>query len=155
MAQVRAYPYVGCGIALIGLVLTTDPNAPQSPAALVPVGTSSFAISLSLNFIVSALIVGRIWFLSRNEIIERDRGIKRAAAIVIESGLLFLWAQFVFTVLFAISHPAQAIIEPVATQIYVSVLLLHLNHLLTSCILSATGNLTDIDYSTSWDGLFL
>jgi hypothetical protein len=37
----------------------------------------------------------------------------------VESGLLFLMAQFIFVVLFAIGHPAQAILEPVATQIYV------------------------------------
>ncbi|KAJ7654241.1 hypothetical protein B0H17DRAFT_1214450 [Mycena rosella] len=107
---------------LIGLVLSINPTAPVAPAALVPVGTAGFALSLCLNFIVSALIVGRIWQISRQNRMQgislTDSTIQRAIGIIVESGLLFLAAQFVFVVLFAIKHPAQAILEPVATQIY-------------------------------------
>jgi hypothetical protein len=39
--------------------------------------------------------------------------------VIIESGLLFLATQFVFVILFAIAHPAQALVEPLAVQIYV------------------------------------
>ncbi|GAW07844.1 hypothetical protein LENED_009862 [Lentinula edodes] len=110
---------VACGIGLIGLVLTISPNAPQAPAAIVPIGTAAFSMSLCLNFIVSALIVGRIWYITGlNREIKTDSAIRRASAIIIESGLLFLAAQLVFVVLFAIKHPAQAIVEPIATQIY-------------------------------------
>ncbi|KAF9461365.1 hypothetical protein BDZ94DRAFT_1263854 [Collybia nuda] len=111
---------VACGLALIGLVLTINPTAPQAPEAIVPVGTAGFAMSLILNFIVSALIVGRIWHHSRQnkQFLESDHSLKRATAIIVESGLLFLTAQFVFVVLFAIKHPAQAILVPIATQIY-------------------------------------
>ncbi|KAJ6458061.1 hypothetical protein C8R47DRAFT_1227205 [Mycena vitilis] len=111
-----------CGFAEIGLVRATSPTAPQAPAALVPIGTASFALSLCLNFMVSALIVGRIWWVTR---MSRQHGlptaktsITRAMEIVVESGFLFLAAQLVFVVLFAIGHPAQAVVEPVATQIY-------------------------------------
>ncbi|KAF8825505.1 hypothetical protein HHX47_DHR6000114 [Lentinula edodes] len=110
---------LACGIGLIGLVLTISPNAPQAPAAIVPIGTAAFSMSLCLNFIVSALIVGRIWYITGlNREIKTDSAIRRASAIIIESGLLFLAAQLVFVVLFAIKHPAQAIVEPIATQIY-------------------------------------
>ncbi|KAJ6632219.1 hypothetical protein B0H10DRAFT_1865550 [Mycena sp. CBHHK59/15] len=113
---------VGCGVGLIGLVLSINPTAPQAPAAIVPVGTAGFSMSLCLNFIVSALIVGRIWYISRTNRLQgvshSDGSIQRAIGIIIESGLLFLVAQFVFVVLFSISHPAQAVVEPVATQIY-------------------------------------
>ncbi|KAJ7190714.1 hypothetical protein GGX14DRAFT_381918 [Mycena pura] len=113
-----------CGLALIGLVLSISPTAPQAPAAIVPVGDAAFAMSLILNFMVSSLIVGRIWWVTR--ISRRLQGIHRhstnsiqkAVGIIIESGLLFLSAQFVFVVLFATAHPAQAVVEPVATQIY-------------------------------------
>lgn len=110
-----------CGVALIGIVIEIDPTAPQTPAAIVPLGTAGFAMSLCLNFIVSALIVGRIWYHSRQnrQFMQSDNSLKRAAMVIVESGLLFLVAQFVWVVLFAIAHPAQAIIEPVATQIYV------------------------------------
>ncbi|KAJ7130427.1 hypothetical protein C8R44DRAFT_872232 [Mycena epipterygia] len=37
---------------------------------------------------------------------------------IVESALLFLTAQFVFVILYAIAHPAQAVVEPVATQIH-------------------------------------
>ncbi|KAJ3842169.1 hypothetical protein EV361DRAFT_938353 [Lentinula raphanica] len=114
-----SFASVACGIALIGLVLTISPTAPQAPEAIVPIGTAAFAMSLCLNFIVSALIVGRIWYMTGlNREIKTDGAIRRASAIVIESGLLFLAAQLVFVVLFAIKHPAQAIVEPIATQIY-------------------------------------
>ncbi|CAK5278665.1 unnamed protein product [Mycena citricolor] len=38
--------------------------------------------------------------------------------IIIESGALFLVVQFIFIVLFAIGHPAQALMEPIAVQVY-------------------------------------
>ncbi|KAJ7110767.1 hypothetical protein C8R43DRAFT_825756, partial [Mycena crocata] len=117
-----SFAVVACGIGLIGLVLTINPAAPQAPPALVPVGTAGFALSLCLNFIVSSLIVSRIWYISRENarqgISHSDGAIQRAIGIIIESGLLFLTAQFIFVVLFAIGHPAQAILVPVATQIY-------------------------------------
>ncbi|KAJ7473975.1 hypothetical protein FB451DRAFT_1035091, partial [Mycena latifolia] len=117
-----AFASVSCGIALIGLVLSISPTAPQAPAAIVPVGDAAFAMSLILNFMTSSLIVGRIWYMSRENrmqgIPHSKTSIQRALEIVIESGLLFLAAQFVFVVLFAMAHPAQAVVEPVATQIY-------------------------------------
>ncbi|KAJ7487016.1 hypothetical protein FB451DRAFT_1228574 [Mycena latifolia] len=113
---------VACGIGLIGLVLTISPTAPQAPAAIVPVGDAAFAMSLILNFVTSSLIVGRIWYMSRQSMMQgvphSKTSIQRAIEIVVESGLLFLAAQFVFVVLFAIAHPAQAVVEPIATQIY-------------------------------------
>ncbi|KAJ7457392.1 hypothetical protein FB451DRAFT_1047355 [Mycena latifolia] len=117
-----AFASVACGIALIGLVLSINPTAPQAPAAIVPIGDAAFAMSLILNFMTSTLIVGRIWYMSRQSRIQgiphSKTSIQRAIEIIIESGLLFLAAQFVFVVLFAIAHPAQAVVEPVATQIY-------------------------------------
>jgi hypothetical protein len=111
-----------CGIGLIGLVLSINPKAPQAPAAIVPVGTAGFSLSLCLNFIVSALIVARIWHTSRQNrlhgLSHSNNSVHRAVGIVVEAGLLFLAVQFVFVVLFAIAHPAQAILVPVATQVY-------------------------------------
>ncbi|KAJ7787402.1 hypothetical protein B0H14DRAFT_2249824, partial [Mycena olivaceomarginata] len=113
---------VACGIGLIGLVLSINPKAPQAPAAIVPVGTAGFSLSLCLNFIVSALIVARIWHTSRQNrlhgLSHSNNSVHRAVGIVVEAGLLFLAVQFVFVVLFAIAHPAQAILVPVATQVY-------------------------------------
>ncbi|KAJ7127871.1 hypothetical protein C8R44DRAFT_979408 [Mycena epipterygia] len=113
---------VACGVGLIGLLLTVNPTAPVAPAAIAPVGTAGFSLSLCLNLIVSALIVVRIWHVSRQNRLQgvshSDSSIQRAIGIIIESGLLFLTVQLVFVVLFALSHPAQAVVVPIATQIY-------------------------------------
>jgi len=111
---------VSCGFAVTGLLMTINPTAPQVPAALVPIGDADFALSLILNFMVSSLIVGRIWWMTRQGTLSHSStSIQKAVGIVIESGLLFLTIQFIFVILFAIAHPAQAVVEPIATQIYV------------------------------------
>ncbi|KAJ7167067.1 hypothetical protein C8R46DRAFT_1272326 [Mycena filopes] len=112
---------LSCGLAVTALVNAIDPTAPQVPATLVPIGDADFALSIILNFLVSALIVGRIWWMTRGSPIPQSKtsSVQRAAGLIIESGLLFLAVQFVFVILFAIAHPAQAVIEPLATQIYV------------------------------------
>lgn len=110
-----------CGLAVTGLVISISPTAPQAPAALVPIGDAYAALSLILNFMVSSLIVGRIWWMTREGSISHSTASARnAIGIIIESGFLFLAIQFVFVILFAIAHPAQAVVEPIATQIYVS-----------------------------------
>jgi hypothetical protein len=110
-----------CGLAVTGLLISINPTAPQVPAALVPIGDADFALSLIVNFMVSSFIVGRIWWMTRESSISHSStSIQKAMGIVIESGLLFLAIQFVFVILFAIAHPAQAVVEPIATQIYVS-----------------------------------
>ncbi|KAJ7757965.1 hypothetical protein B0H16DRAFT_1885414 [Mycena metata] len=113
---------VSCGLGVTGLLISIDPNAPQLPVALVPLGDGDFALSLILNFMMSSLIVGRIWWMSRNSSLsdaDASTSIQKPIGIVIESGLLFLTIQFIFVVLFAIAHPAQAVVEPIAEQIYV------------------------------------
>lgn len=141
---------LACGIGLIGLVLTISPNAPQAPAAIVPIGTAAFSMSLCLNFIVSALIVGRIWYITGlNREIKTDSAIRRASAIIIESGLLFLAAQLVFVVLFAIKHPAQAIVEPIATQIYVSDIFCFFE---IDVLIILLGHLPNAHHRPSWHG---
>lgn len=114
---------LACGLAVIGLVLSIDPAAPQAPADIVPFGDASFAMSLILNFASSSLIVGRMWFLGREKDVPgvpgRSRSRLQVPGVIIESGLLFLATQFVFVILFAIAHPAQALVEPLAVQIYV------------------------------------
>jgi hypothetical protein len=126
LAQRIPFSLSACGFAVIGLVLSIAPTAPQAPADIVPFGDASFAMSLILNFISSSLIVGRVWWLAhRHDVpgvpgLSRSRRIiRQATGVIVESGLLFLATQFVFVILFAIAHPAQALVEPLAVQIYV------------------------------------
>lgn len=77
---------------------------------------------------VTALIVTKLWLTARGvekRVGTRMRGTARAAqravAIIVESGLLYLVTQAAFVVLFALAHPAQAILAVTAVQVYVSV----------------------------------
>ncbi|KAJ7199656.1 hypothetical protein GGX14DRAFT_172500 [Mycena pura] len=119
-----AFASVACSMAVIGLVVATSPTAPQAPADIVPFGDAAFSMSVILNLITSSLIVGRIWWVVRNNhqhgVTHGKTAIQRAIEVMIESGLLLLATQVVFVVLFGIAHPAQAVVEPLATQIYVT-----------------------------------
>lgn len=108
----------------LALLNQINPNSQQAPAEIVPLGTSGFALSLCVNFLVTTLIVGRIWYISRQSrrvLPDEDNALQNAMSIMIESGTPVLIAQFIFVVLFAISHPAQAVLVPAATQIYVRI----------------------------------
>lgn len=111
----------------LSLVLKIDPTAPVAPAVLVPLGTASFTLPLATNFIITILIVGRIYYVSMytrdlrttSVITSTTNHFNQAAAIVIESGMLYLVTQLIFVVLFAIKHPAQAIVAVAVVQVYV------------------------------------
>ncbi|CAK5266238.1 unnamed protein product [Mycena citricolor] len=112
---------VSCGMAVTGIVQRISPTAEQVPASLVPMGDATFSLSIICNFITTGLIVARLWWVSRRTEGDTSRNLspsQRATAIFVESGLLFFVTQFVFIVLFAIAHPAQAIVEPIAIQVY-------------------------------------
>ena len=112
----------------LSLVLKIDPTAPIAPESIVPLGIASFALPLATNFLVTTLIVSRIYYMASYirdvQAVStvgnmRDR-FNHAAAIVIESGMLYLIFQLVLVILFAIKHPAQAIVGVAAVQVYVS-----------------------------------
>jgi len=72
--------------------------------------------------VVTTLIAVRVWHLSphKHGDLGRSSGIAWAViGMVVESGMLYLVVQITFVVLFTIQHPAQAIAEVVAAQIYV------------------------------------
>lgn len=112
------------------LLLTIDPTAPVPPAALVPLGLAGYALPLATNFMTTTLIAGRLYASAHNAekrvgafMSGTMRAAQRAVEIIVESGALYLATQAVFVVLFAIGHPAQAILAVVAVQIYVSILI--------------------------------
>ncbi|KAI0922507.1 hypothetical protein AcW1_002873 [Taiwanofungus camphoratus] len=110
-----------CLMETMHLLLTVDPSAPVAPAAIVPLGTAGYALPLCTNVLVTALIVGRIWYASRSasaHIASGQRTSRHAMNILIESGALYLVTQLIFVVLFALKHPAQAIVAVMAVQIY-------------------------------------
>lgn len=116
-------------MGVIGLLSVLDPSAPIAPPSLVPLGTAGFAIPLGFNIIVTSLIVGRIWWYGRRVgriLYEKQVSgvngmshLRSVMSMIIESGALYLAVQMVFLTLFAMNHPAQGVIVPIAVQIYV------------------------------------
>ena len=119
----------GVAIHLLLSAYLKSVMAPTTPAphGLVPLGLAVLLLSLGTNVIVTTLIAGRIWYLSPRKArkmgsVQFPTGIGRAAIdIIIESGMLYLAAQLIFVVLFAIRHPALSIAEVIVVQIYVCI----------------------------------
>ncbi|KAI0754396.1 hypothetical protein C8Q80DRAFT_1226442 [Daedaleopsis nitida] len=114
-----------CILVVAHFVLMLSPSSPVPPAAIVPLGTAGYVLPLATNIMTTALIVAKLWLTAYNaqrRIGDRLPGAvhaaQRAVAIIVESGLLYLVTQLVFVVLFALGHPAQAIVAVVAVQIY-------------------------------------
>ncbi|KAF8558178.1 hypothetical protein OG21DRAFT_1504555 [Imleria badia] len=111
-----------CIVAVLDILLATNPTSPTPPAALVPLGLAAYVLPLCTNVVVTSLIVYRIWSTSRaipDSTFEIGRGAtRRAMMLIIESGALYLLFQLVFVILFAIGNPAEAILAVMAVQVY-------------------------------------
>ncbi|KAL1949043.1 hypothetical protein VTO73DRAFT_10849 [Trametes versicolor] len=114
-----------CIMELVHIVVTFDPNAPVAPAALVPLGLAGYALPLATNVLTTMLIVARLWHTAhaadercRGRLAGTARAAQHAVAIIVESGMLYLAAQLVLVVLFALGHPAQAVVAVMAVQFY-------------------------------------
>ncbi|RPD75657.1 hypothetical protein L226DRAFT_428175, partial [Lentinus tigrinus ALCF2SS1-7] len=114
-----------CIMEVAHVVVTLDPTAPFAPAFIIPLGIAGYSLPLATNVIATALIVSKLWWMLHVGTKETlsgpfgaGRTVKNAAAIVMESGLLYLIAQLVVVVLFSLGHPAQAIAVFMAVQIY-------------------------------------
>lgn len=115
-----------CTAEIIHLLEDLDPSAPVAPASLVPLGIAAYTLPLFTNVMVTSLIVGRIWWITRRLAgvdTTRSSGasVRRAMVILAESGALYLVTQLIFVIVFALKHPSQAIMGVVAVQIYVRI----------------------------------
>ncbi|EIW55023.1 uncharacterized protein TRAVEDRAFT_131098 [Trametes versicolor FP-101664 SS1] len=115
---------LSCIITLMYLVLTLDPSAPFAPAGFVQLGLAGYTLPLATNVLTTALLVSRLWHTvhapderCRGHIGGTVRAAHHVMAIVVESGLLYLVAQLVLVVLFALGHPAQGVVAVMAVQI--------------------------------------
>lgn len=91
--------------------------------SIVPLALASFILPLCTNVMVTALIIGRIWWMSKDTALYElpTRSTTRAAiSVMIESGALYFIVQLIFVVIFGINHPAEVIMILIATQTYVS-----------------------------------
>ncbi|KAH9941735.1 uncharacterized protein BXZ73DRAFT_98127 [Epithele typhae] len=115
-----------CILGVAILVVTTDPTAPSPSPAIVPLGLAGYTLPLITNTITTGLIITKLLLTSRRSPVAPDEearsavrsAVLRAIAVIVESGLLYLSTQATFVCLFALGHPAQAIIAVVAAQVY-------------------------------------
>ncbi|KIK46125.1 hypothetical protein CY34DRAFT_65020, partial [Suillus luteus UH-Slu-Lm8-n1] len=116
----------GCILPIPSLVLSINPTASVPPAETVPLTTAGYALPLCTNIMVTGLIAGRIWYLSRIPIVDeygKPAMLKIAAGrrpmmLIIESGALYTVIQLIFVVLVAIQNSAEALLSYAGTQIY-------------------------------------
>lgn len=106
-------------------VVTQSPTSPVPPAALVPLTVAGYALPLCTNVMATGLLVFKIWWMSRgtrsgsHPLRRTIRLANDAAAVIVESGLIYLVTQLILVVLVTIAHPAEAIVGVMAVQIYV------------------------------------
>jgi hypothetical protein len=96
-------------------------------ASATTLGHVSFFVEISESVILTTLIVVRIWRLStrnRRDVLGQNFPVgtgRIALAIIVESGVLYLSAQFAFCTLYVIGNPAHFILGGIALQIYVRI----------------------------------
>jgi hypothetical protein len=119
---------IASAMAGVGIVAKIAHDSVTPPASIIPLGDVAFALPLGANFLLTALIAGRIWHIAyRGEQMhkgKRFRAIQVALEVIVESGAMILAIQLIFVVLWGIQSNAQNIAVSSALQIYVCVSLI-------------------------------
>ncbi|KAI0828629.1 hypothetical protein BC628DRAFT_82895 [Trametes gibbosa] len=123
----------GCLVVVAYLLFADRPHGVSViPGSAVPLLTAGYALSLCTNVIASGLLVARIWWMTRAASVgpaapaedhpalrSTVRLARRAMAVIVESGLIYLAVQIVLVVLVAFKHDAEGIVAAIAVQLYV------------------------------------
>ncbi|KAG1829402.1 hypothetical protein EV424DRAFT_1316867 [Suillus variegatus] len=116
----------GCILPIPSLVLSIDPTSPVPPTDIVPLTIAGYVLPLCTNIMVTGLIAGRLWNISRiptvdehgKPVILKITTGGRPMMLIIESGALYTVTQLIYVVLVAIQNPAEAILSYAGTQVY-------------------------------------
>lgn len=103
--------------AIVGHLVKGTHGATPSPS-IVPLGLASFCLPFCTNVMVTLLIVGRVWYMSRRMQTYSLTSARTVAAIMLESGMLYFFVQLVFVTLFGMNHPGEQVVIPLAVQVY-------------------------------------
>ncbi|GJE85466.1 hypothetical protein PsYK624_015450 [Phanerochaete sordida] len=107
--------------SVVGRLVWGTTGANVSPS-IVPLGLASFVLPLCTNVLVTGLMIGRIWYMSRGagEIykITGNGATRKAIHVMVESGALYFVVQLVFVVVYGMNHPSAVIMIVIATQTY-------------------------------------
>jgi len=128
---VIAIPFIASLTALacfcggIGLTLQIAPTAPSPPPAVQPLIFAAYILPLIVNFMLTVLIAGRIWWMTRGtntytvtSLTRRKNVAFKAAMIIIESGVLYFVVQLIYLTVFAVGNSSDQLMSLVAAQIY-------------------------------------
>ncbi|KAG1839625.1 hypothetical protein DFJ58DRAFT_859252 [Suillus subalutaceus] len=115
-----------CILPIPSLLLSIDPTSPVPPTQIVPLTIAGYALPLCTNIMVTGLIAGRLWYISRIPVVDEHGKpviLKTAAGgrpmmLIIESGALYMITQLIFVILVATRNPAEAVLSLAGTQIY-------------------------------------
>jgi hypothetical protein len=116
-----------CALSALSLSASLNPNdinATVPPLKLwfiAKIVSAALALPFGTNALVTALIIGRIWYAYRREPdLLPSRIFSVTVALVVESGALLVVVQLVSFVLYVLHHPGQYIVAGMAAQCYVS-----------------------------------
>ena len=126
----------------------SQPGASLSSLKAINFGLTYWSFSISLNIVVTALIVGRLLrmryrLLSLSSGQDHSRVYISVSAMLIESAAFYSIVGIIFLVSYGLQSPALYIVE--------SVELIQVKNIKTSCcslLISATGNLPTHDHFT-------
>lgn len=116
----------GCILPIPSLLMSIDPTSPVPPSQIVPLTIAGYVLPLCTNIMVTVLIAGRLWYISRIPVVNEHGKpviLKIAAGgrpmmLIIESGALYMVTQLIFVILVATRNPAEAVLSLAGTQIY-------------------------------------
>ncbi|KAG2030043.1 hypothetical protein BDR03DRAFT_975104 [Suillus americanus] len=116
----------GCILPIPSLLMSINPTSPVPPAQIVPLTIAGYVLPLCTNIMVTGLIAGRIWYMSRIPVVDehgKPAILKiatggRPMMLIIESGALYMITQLIFVILVATRNPAEAVLSLAGTQIY-------------------------------------
>lgn len=118
---------VGCFCAAAGLTVESNSFGASPSPSIAPLVLAAYILPLCVNFILTALVVSRIWWMSRGAewtLPTILRGGKRSVAfkaimMIVESGALYFVVQLIYLVVFSLGNNAEQIMSLIAVQIYV------------------------------------
>ncbi|EKM58160.1 uncharacterized protein PHACADRAFT_252245 [Phanerochaete carnosa HHB-10118-sp] len=107
--------------SVVGKLVWGTTGANVSPS-IVPLGLASFVLPLCTNVIVTSLMVGRIWYMSRGTAelykVAGSSATRKAIHVMVESGMLYFAVQLVFVVVYGLNLPSDVIMIAIAVQTY-------------------------------------
>ncbi|KAF5342370.1 hypothetical protein D9611_001101 [Ephemerocybe angulata] len=117
-----AFASLGVALAVtIDLASVPDSYLQIGKSWWVPVGVTTFSLSLAVNTLVSALMISRIWYVysqTKSAVETSGSRLSWVASVLLESTVILFVAQLIYLVLYRIEHPAFSLVAMPVTILY-------------------------------------